>query len=148
MNTTPPCRIDFGKGVPILDGNYPVNFGGQAVGKVQVRRDGLYYCFFCRCRLSGDVVFRLAVTCGKRQENLGILVPDGDGFSLETRLAAKKLGGEELSFQLIPNRVVHPERFIPIYPEEPFAYLARLKDGYFSYRDGQPGVCIKEKAGT
>ena len=63
-------------------------------------------------------------------------------------MAARHLGLGELSFQVVPNRVVIPGQFVPIYPEEPFSYLARLKDAYLARVDGQVGAMIKEKAGT
>ena len=136
------------QGGAFLEGTYEVFFGGKSIGKVQVCQEGLYLHFLCRCQLSGQVVCKLMVSCGKKQESLGILVPAGDGFGLETRLAARHLGLGELSFQVVPNRVVIPGQFVPIYPEEPFSYLARLKDAYLARVDGQVGAMIKEKAGT
>ena len=38
-------------------------------------------------------------------------------------------------------------KFIPIKPEEPFAYIERLKDAYLVQREERIGICIKE-AGT
>lgn len=129
-------------------GSYVVTFGGHSVGKVQVLREGLYYRFICRCILTGDVVFKLMVRCGGKEESLGILAPAGDGFGLETRLASKRLADGEPEFWVAPNRVAMPGKFIPVYPEEPFAYLSRLKDAYLARRNGQLGVVIQEKAGT
>lgn len=131
-----------------MDGSYDVVFGGQAVGKVQVKREGLYYRFLCRCSLTGDVVCRLVAVYGDRQESLGILVPRDGGFTLETRLAAKNLGQGIPEFRVVPNRTVLRGRFVPICPEEPFAYLARLKDAYLARQNGQVGAVIQEKAGT
>ena len=131
-----------------MEGYYEVFFGGKSVGKVQVSREGLYLRFDCRCRLTGEVVCKLTVACGDRSENLGILIPMGDGFGLETRLAAKRLGEGELTFQIVPNRVVIPGQFVPIYPEEPFSYIARLKDAYLARQEEQVGAVIREKAGT
>ena len=34
--------------------------------------------------------------------------------------------------------------FVPISPEEPFAYISRLKDAYFERRYGQAGVVIPD----
>lgn len=46
------------------------------------------------------------------------------------------------------NRPALAGRFIPIKPEEPFAYIERLKDAYLVRQDGQVGIIIKEEAGT
>ena len=128
-----------------MEENYSVFFGSQAVGKVQVTRQGLYYRFLCRCQLSGDVVCRLHVRCGEKEESLGVVVPMGEGFGLETRLPMKRLGTGEMTFSLVPKHDAPRERFVPIYPEEPFAYLSRLKDAYLEKREGQPGAVIPEK---
>lgn len=130
-----------------MEGNYTVSFGGRDIGKVQVRKEGLYYRFYCRCQLSADVVCRLVATCGDKQESLGILVPMGDGFGVETRLAAKRLGEGMPEFHVVPNKVVMPGRFIPLRPEEPFTYLERLKDAYLACQEGQIGVVIKDPTG-
>ncbi len=124
-----------------MEGNYEVLFGGQAVGKVQVIRQGLYYRFHCRCRLTGDVICRLSVQCADRTESLGVVVPLGDGFGLDTKLAAKKLGEGTLRFTLAPK---HQKEgmFVPIYPEEPFAYIQGLKDAYLARKNGQVGLII------
>ena len=131
-----------------MEENYPVFFGKNPVGKVQVLRQGLYYRFICRCRLSGDVVCRLAVRCGDSQENLGVVVPVGDGFGLDKKVPVKHLGEGEMSFFLAPRNDYVFGKFVPISPEEPFAYIARLKDAFFLRQGGQAGVMIKNEQGT
>ena len=77
-----------------MEGIYPVGFGQARVGKVEVRKQGLYYRFFCRCQISGDVVCRLVVSCGGKQENLGVVVPLEEGFGLRhMRERLEMLGG-------------------------------------------------------
>ena len=127
-----------------MEGNYCVTFGQAEVGNVQVRREGLYWRFCCRCRITGDVVCRLVVQCGNSRESLGIVVPDGDVFHLDTRLPAKKLEQGIPQFVLIPRHEVGEGTFVPLKPEEPFAYIAKLKDAYFTRRYGQAGVMIRE----
>ena len=127
-----------------MDGKYGVTFGQAEVGVVQVRREGLYWHFFCSCRITGDVVCRLVVQCGNSRESLGIVVPDGDRFQLDTRLPIKKLDRGEPRFLLVPRHEAGEGIFVPLRPEEPFAYIARLKDAYFVRRYGQAGVVIPE----
>ncbi len=126
-------------------GEYALNFGQRAVGKVRVTREGLYYRFDCRCRLTGDVVCKVVAVCGDRRESLGILVPEGEGFALKTRLPCKRIGEGEPEFLVLPNRPEIRGTFVPIYPEEPFAYLARLKDAYLATQDGQVGAVLREE---
>ena len=126
-----------------MERNYGVYFGSQLAGKVQVLRQGLYYRFICRCQVTGDVVCRLSVTCGNKRESLGVVVPMDGGFGLDTKVAVKRLGEGEMTFVLLPKHEVLTGKFVPIYPEEPFSYIARLKDAYLARKDGQIGVVIR-----
>lgn len=128
-----------------MDNVYPVTFCGKQTGKVIVNRKGLYYYFHCRCLLSDEKIYRLTVTCGKLQENLGILIPQNGIFVLDTKLAVKKIGEGEMSFTLKLKQEKFSEMFVPICPEEPFAYISRLKESFLMVRDGQPGICIAKK---
>ena len=132
------------QGGVFLEENYGVYFGKQLAGKVQVLRQGLYYRFICRCRLTGDVVCRLGVTCGANRENLGVVVPMDGGFGLDTRLPVKRLGDGKMEFYLIPKYEAAKGTFVPIYPEEPFAYIERLKEAYLTRKNGQVGILLRE----
>ena len=127
---------------------YAIMLGKDAVGKVQVIRQGLYYRFICRCRLSGEVVYRLTVCCGDTTENLGILVGMGEGFGLDKKVPVSHLGEGDMQFMLLPKSDRLCGTFIPIRPEEPFAYIARLKDSFLVRQGGQAGILINEKQGT
>ena len=126
-------------------GDYAVFFGNQQAGRVQVIRQGLYYRFLCRCQLTGEVVCRLYVSCGGRQENLGVVIPEGDGFGLDTRLPVKRFREGEPSFSLIPKHEEPSGRFVPIVPEEPFAYIERLKTSFLVKKYGQMGILLEDQ---
>lgn len=119
-------------------------FGDRPVGHVLVERQGLYYVFRCRCTLSGGTAFRLLASCGEKQEDLGVLVPMGDSFGLDTRRPVKRLGEGVLSYRLVSKHDAPRTHFAPISPEEPFAYLQRLKDAYLAEKDGQMGAQWEE----
>ena len=125
------------------EGNYGVFFGNEQVGKVNVRRQGLYLQFQCRCRVTGKTVYRLRVRCGEKQESIGVLVPVNDGFGLNTKLPAKRFGNGNVEFLLVPKYEKENGIFVPIYPEEPFAYISRLKEAYLVRKAGQTGLLIK-----
>ena len=143
-NHLPPCGIELLQGGVLLEGNYGVRFGNKSAGKVQVIRQGLYYRFICRCQVSGDVVCRLSVSCGEKQENLGVVIPMDGGFGLDTKLPVKRLGEGKMEFMLVPKHEVAAGKFVPIYPEEPFSYIERLKDAYLVRKNGQLGIVLKE----
>ena len=79
--------------------------GCDAVGKAYVTEQGLYYRIQCRCAMTSDVIHRLVVSCGDRQESVGVLVPFGQEFGLDTKLAVKRLGRGELQFKIQPKQL-------------------------------------------
>ena len=127
-----------------MEGKYDIKLWDKPVGTADVTREGLYYRFRCRCRLAMDAVCKVSVG----EISLGVLVPEGDWFVLNTRLPVKRFTGEKMDFQVITDRPILAGKFVPIKPEEPFAYIERLKTAYLTRQDGQIGVIIKEKAGT
>lgn len=128
-----------------MEQSFPVTVCGKHAGKVWVQRKGLYYLFSCRCNISGNIMYRLMVTCGRMQENLGILIPQEHGFGLEKTLAVRRIGEGDMSFTLVPKHEVSSGTFVPISPEEPFAYISRLKESFLAHREGQVGICIAKK---
>ncbi|MBE6976711.1 MAG: hypothetical protein E7439_05920 [Ruminococcaceae bacterium] len=128
-----------------MDGLYEIQMGGQAVGKARVTRQGLYYHFDCRCRLSGQVICRLVAQSGDKTENLGIPVPCGKEFVLQKLVAAGKLGNGCLEIRVVPKGVALDSSFIPLKPEEPFAYIARLKNACLQRKNGQLGILLREE---
>ena len=127
-----------------MDGTYEIMLGGESVGQAVVRRQGLYYRFSCRCDLSGEVIYRITVTCGGKSESLGIPVPKNGEFYLDTRLAASRLGEGEPKFAAVPRRPDLGGMFVPISPEEPFRYLHRRENALLARKDGQLGIVIRE----
>lgn len=123
-------------------GIYEVLLGSTSIGQVDVEKLGLYYRFRCHCRLSGDMIYQLTVTCGGKQENLGVLTPLGSQFSLETKLPAKRFADGKPVFRVAPRHEPVSGRFVPIRSEEPFAYLSQLERAVYAVKDGQIGVII------
>ena len=123
--------------------DYQVTLAGENVGRVQAEKQGLYYHVVCRCRLSGDVVYRLECSAGEKKANLGVLVPMDAGFGVDTRFPVSRVGEGRLSFSLLPKHdPLRGRCFVPLCPEEPFGYLERLKDAFLETRDGQMGASI------
>ena len=127
-----------------MEGTYEISQGGKPVGRVRVERQGLYYHFSCRGKLTGAVVCKLVVSCGERQENLGVFVPMDGTFGIEKKLPVKRLGEGTPQFRVLPKHESVEGKFVPIYPEEPFAYMAKLKDAFLAYQEDQVGIVIKE----
>ena len=126
-------------------GTYDICLGSTVVGQATVEKQGLYYRISCRCDMAGDTMRRIHVICGGKQENLGICVPVGSSFGLEKRIPSKRLGEGIPEFFLTPRDPATQGKFVPVYPEEPFAYIARLKDAFLAYQNGQVGVMFKKE---
>lgn len=127
-----------------LEEQYEVDFAGRTAGKVQLLRQGLYVRIICRCTVPGDQVLRLFAQWGDRKENLGVVVPDGDGFLLDKKIPAKRLGEGRLKFVLSSGSGPRPGKFVPICPEEPFLYIDRLKDAFLQSECGKIGIRTEE----
>lgn len=126
-------------------GNYEIYLGQDAIGQVQVSREGLYYRFDAYCNLSGDVMYNVVAECGGIGHNLGITVPQGGKFVLNTRMAVKNFEEGEFCFYVIPRHLTSKELFVAISPEEPFSYLSKLRSAYMDRRNGQIGIVLKQK---
>ena len=127
-----------------MEGNYEVKFGAEKVGKVQVLRQGLYFRFICHCKIPSDMVVKLVIRCGGKSDNIGVLIPFDEDFQLDKKYPVKKFSQGTPEFYLAPRHDTVNGKFVPIYPEEPFAYIARLKDAFLATQSGQVGVMLKE----
>ena len=127
-----------------MTGTYEIRRGNDVVGSATVEKQGLYYRFCCRCKISGEGIRRIVVSCGKIREDLGICVPMGNEFGLDRKVPCKRLGTGIPEFQLLPKYPGVQGKFVPVYPDEPFAYMSRLKEAFLDVRDGQPGIVLKE----
>lgn len=126
--------------------DHEIRFGDSPVGKAQVTREGLYYHVVCRCSLSGQMMYRLEVSNGERKVDLGILVPEETGFGLETRFPVRRIGEGALSFRVRPRHGgLEGRTFVPLAPEEPFAYLERLKESFLEIQNGKKGISLPGK---
>lgn len=131
-----------------MEQSFTVTLAGKSVGKVVVNRQGLYYLFSCRCNLTGDIIYRLTVSCGTTKVSLGILVPNNGCFMLNTKLPIKKFEDCEMIFRLLPQEENHARVFVPIKPDEPFTYISQLKESFLTLQNSQPGIFVSKKQGN
>ncbi len=130
-----------------MEGNYDILRGGEKIGKAAVRREGLYYRFQCCCDLTGEVMYRLTVTCGGKTENLGIPVPEGDCFRLNVRLPVSRFLSSEPVFRAVPkHEPLQRGMWVPVSPETPFDYISRLENAVMERRGEEVGILISDEA--
>ena len=120
-------------GGEFLAESFDVTHSGQVVGRVEVRREGLYWRISCRCRRNDDEIHRLYAG----GEKIGVLIPEGEELVLETKVAAKRLK-EGCAFFLDGNR----EDFIPICPGEFYSHLHKVRQGRLGFQNGVSGLVL------
>lgn len=123
---------------------YPINRNGIAVGKMCVQKEGLYYCFSGQCTLNRDDIYRVVVTCGVREMNLGVLIPEGSSFLIRKKVPIKQVGEGSWEFRVISDCFSTTSVFVPIIPDEPFSYLSRIKGSFLRLQNGNPGILLNE----
>ena len=131
-----------------MEGQFEAFLAGRPVGKVQVIRQGLYCRVICRCMLPKEGVYSLYALQDNRRENLGVVIPEGDGFWLDKNVAAKRLGEGKLQFVLSSGVQHLSGQFVQISPEEPFLYIDRLKNAFLESENGKNGIRIKTHPAT
>lgn len=118
---------------------YQITWKGNQVGNAEIRKEGMFYRFSCRCYLVNKGVYRIAVTDGQNKHDLGICVPDGSGYSCVARLPCNRLNGTVFTFLLTDGK---KKEGIPILAATPFFYLDKLNTARLRITDGQPEIII------
>lgn len=124
---------------------YAVCLGKERIGSATVKREGLYYRIHCQCQLSGSIPCRIIVK-GEKEVDLGLCVPMGDRFGIDTLIPVKRIGEGDLNFQVLPRHSKQDAQFIALSPEEPFRYISRLKDAYLVRQEGKLGLAFKNRS--
>ena len=127
-----------------MNGAYDILLGGEPAGTAQVTREGLYYCFRCQVSLSGEVMYKLVLQKEDETLDLGIPAPQGDAFTLTTRIPVKRVGDGLFSIRAVPRHAPVGTAFVPLKEDEPFRYLSRLNEAAFDIVNGHPGVVLNE----
>ena len=119
---------------------FSVYHGEELVGSMQVKQKGLYYHFLCKCTLHSGTLFTVEACRGDKTENLGICIPYGETFGLQTSLPVKNFGTGQWHFCIRPKHNESKYQFHPIREDTPFPLLDKLQNGYLSQRNGQLGI--------
>ncbi len=128
-----------------MEGTYDVCMGVEKMGRVTVSRQGLYYSFFCRCQQNTQQMLWLYLKGTEGLQKLGLLVPENGCLVLKTSLPAKRAGQGPFEFQLRPKHTQMSRQFVPLSPQEPFAYLQRLENAFLECQRGQIGIVLQEQ---
>ncbi len=120
---------------------YPVYMSKTTVGSVTVEEKGLYYSFRGSCVLPKERIYALWVQNGSEEIKLGICVPEGTGFQIDTKLPAKRFLNKEFRFFVLEHNS-GPQEFHPVCHDGTFSQLDQLKRACFKTIDGKTGICV------
>ncbi len=126
-------------------GTYDVTLGNQVMGTVLVSSIGLYWKFVCKCDLCGEVMYDLYLIMDGCERKLGLLIPFGDSFGMETKVSVKQLGEGNPRFIIKVRHGKIANGMISVHINEPFRYLSALEKMYLGKLDGETGLLIREK---
>lgn len=118
---------------------YQITWNGSSVGNAELHKEGMFYRFLCRCRLPNKGLYRVIVTDGENKYDLGICVPEGNGYSCVARVPCNQLKGNNLSFALMGSE---EKRGITIASGKPFAHLDKLNAARLHFANGLPEIMI------
>ena len=113
-------------------GEYEITLRNKVVGTMAVSSAGLYYHFRGKCTLSKNCIFRITMSCGDKQENLGVLIPCNGLFLLDTKRPMKQFSDAMPVFTVQSDR----ESGFPVNENTPFPKLEALDNGVFQKKDG------------
>ena len=74
-----------------LTGSYPIIIDGSQSGKVEITRDGLFWCFCAESERLGDEILRLSVYGDGGEGYLGVMEPEGQKLHLKKKLSRSVL---------------------------------------------------------
>ena len=114
----------------------------KIVGSAEAERKGLYYQFTCTCKPPDNGIYRVWVSDGSEDIDLGICVPEGTAYTLRKQIPAKMLHGKEFHFTLLPK-----DRKTTYEPKEgkaSFRDLELLEYAKLTEEDGQQTIVIEQ----
>ena len=120
---------------------YEIVFGEKTVGKAVVTKEGLYYKISCLCKPPDKKLYRISVSDGIAEKDLGICVPDGTGFTLRASVPVKHLKGDSLLFTMVPHdrKSTESEKQVgvPVQTGGAFHQLDKLQNARLRLINGQ-----------
>lgn len=126
-------------------GDYPIFMAGEESGRAVVTQEGMFWRIRCRCNLSADIPCTVQARWGEKIIDLGLCAKEGDSIGLTARLNRKTVPAGKPVFCIAVKHRQSLESFIPICPQEPFAYIAKLKYAYLVNKAGKLGIAVRDQ---
>lgn len=110
-----------------MERTYPVTKNGQTIGSVIIEEEGLYYHLHCTCKL--PVMQRVSLYANN--DELGLLVPQGEVYCLSKKIPRKKLSEDQIQFYLMDRNESEKSVLIPVSSGEIFPAIDRIGKAQF-----------------
>ena len=115
---------------------FEIFFNEAVTGQAEMVKEGLYYKIHCTCSLPNSGIHRIIISDGEITRDLGICVPVGDKFVLNTRVPVKNIKGDQPKFHLVSGK----HTAIPVATGKPFSALDKLETARLQVTNGQPEI--------
>lgn len=120
---------------------YEITLNGKPLGTATIETQGLYYRISCRCLLPDKKIHTIWIRWSDGSRKLGVCVPQGQYFCLDTKVPMKYFPLTGLCFE-IDYRAEN--EFFPIDARKPFIHIDKLQQSRFDVRDDRLGLIIPE----
>lgn len=108
---------------------------GQEAGTVEIKKEGLYYCFYGKLALAKNKIWRVIASSEDGEIDLGICLFEDPYYILSRKIPAKYMSGEHWSFKAVcPDD--QRKKIISVSEDQPFEQLERITDGVYSTEEG------------
>ena len=97
-----------------MEKSYSVTMGTQIVGTATVRRQGLYSRIVCHCCFDKPRFYHLEMECNGQSRRLGVLIPSGNRYLLETTIPAKYINEDNIRFYIPVLAATEQRQFLSI----------------------------------
>lgn len=130
-------------------GTFDVYINNEAVGTASVSSHGLLTCISCYVEINTKEVMRLAADVGDCYETIGVIMPDGDGFTLKKYLTKNDIYLKRLDnvhkYVIINENT--PYRSHEQQQREEHVWTA-CKDPAALFNDGEAGTAVAACSGV
>ncbi len=125
-----------------MERSYEIMSGGRSWGTVIVEKTGLYYCINGYFRPDHDSMYRMFLSSGAGEIDLGTCLKTANGYHVHTRIPTKNVQ-PPISF-LVRSHDGESGRFYAVIPGEAFPYIENLPLSRLTTEKGQIGITVPE----
>ena len=124
--------------------NYNVYLEDKAIGRAELRQEGLYLHVIAKCTDIPPRFYRLYLSTNLAELDLGICRCENSAYIWDRKIPLKNINGEGIRLSLDPSAISQNAGFIPIDPSQEFLHFSEIDICVYIERNGVKGVCITD----